>query len=210
MHFDVVDIDGVSALEALETTRSLGDVDVEGPMVATPRGWHGYLAPTGRGNTVNLGGIPGVDWRGKNGYVVAPPSVNRKGGAWDWVENRGPNVPTVSAPRWVMSLFDLRPESSGGPVGPGPYGGRTGYGAAALEHEAGRLVLAQEGARNDQLNRSSFALGQLVRARALDAEEVGSVLLYVALRIGLGEAEATATIRSGMEAGIRNPRRVAS
>jgi hypothetical protein len=207
-HFDVFDIDGVSPLEALETARSLGDGDMEGPMVSTPRGWHRYAAPTGLGNTVKLGGIPGVDWRGRGGYVVAPPSVSESGGAWDWVENRGPDVPIVPAPRWVLSLFDPRPDSSGGSAGPARYVGHTGYGAAALERELGQLVMAPEGARNDQLNRSAFKLGQLVRARALTAEEVGKSLLSVALRIGLGDTEATATIRSGLAAGIRDPRKV--
>ena len=70
--------------------------------------------------------------------------------------------------------------------------------------------MAPEGTRNDQLNRSAYSIGQLVGAGVLDAEEAGSALLNAAMRTGLSEREATATIRSGMIPGIRNPRRVAS
>jgi hypothetical protein len=78
--FDVLDIDGPDALASLEAIMPLAvdpdeDPVIIGPTVKTPRGWHIYMAPTGRGNTTNLGGLAGVDWRGKGGYVVAPGSV---------------------------------------------------------------------------------------------------------------------------------------
>ena len=78
--FDVLDIDGPDALERLESFSESqpGDQDIEGPTVATPRGWHCYLKPTGKRNTVSLGGLEGIDWRGKGGYVVAPPSVSER------------------------------------------------------------------------------------------------------------------------------------
>jgi hypothetical protein len=81
--FDVLDIDGQDALDALNAWAELnGGPDyppLEGPTVRTPRGWHVYVAPTGHGNTVNLGGILGLDWRGIGGYVVAPPSMMKDG-----------------------------------------------------------------------------------------------------------------------------------
>jgi hypothetical protein len=69
--------------------------------------------------------------------------------------------------------------------------------------------MAPEGTRNDQLNRSAYVLGQLVGARVLGAEAAGTALLNAAMRTGLSEQEATATIRSGMASGIRHPRKVA-
>jgi hypothetical protein len=228
--FDVLDIDGPEALEALEAVGGpaivkeidgllVCDDDVEGPTVSTPRGWHCYVAPTGRGNTVKLGGLADVDWRGVGGYVIAPPSVKDDGGTWDWMTGStldlGPDTEIRPAPAWVLSLFDRRQGGDTPPGGTTPPGiprhaGRTGYGAAALERELGRLASAQEGTRNHQLNRSAHALGQLVGAGALMAEETGQALLMVADRIGLTAHEAEATIRSGLIAGIRSPRKVKS
>ena len=71
--------------------------------------------------------------------------------------------------------------------------------------------MTQVGNRNHKLNAAAYCLGQLVGTRILDAEETGQALLRVAIGLGLSEAEATATIRSGLSAGIqKNPRRVAS
>jgi hypothetical protein len=219
-HFDVLDVDGPQALTALEESGPFGDPDVEGPTVATPRGWHVYVEPTGRGNTVNLGGLAGVDWRGRGGYVVAPPSCKADGGTWDWMTGTpldlGPDTPIVPAPRWVLALFDrgVAPTGQLLPVGtatPTPRGaGRTGYGAGALEREVGRVTMAPVGARNHQLNRSAFNLGRLVMQRSVTAEESGNALLRAAVSAGLGEAEALATIRSGLRSGIDAARRVTS
>lgn len=220
--FDVLDIDGPAALDALEGAGPPAEVrmvdgaavcadDIEGPTVATPRGWHVYVAPTGRGNTVNLAGLPGVDWRGVGGYVVVPPSTKPDGTAWEWLRpsglDLGPDTPIRPAPAWVLALFDRREAPATAPVGSVRHEGRTGYGAAALERECGRLAVAVEGERNDQLNRSAHSLGKLVASRDLDAEEAGCHLLRVAIRIGLGEPEAIATIKSGLAAGVRSPRR---
>ena len=228
--FDVLDIDGPGALEALEAVGGPAIVrevdgllvcadDVEGPTVSTPRGWHAYVAPTGRGNTVKLGGLADVDWRGRGGYVIAPPSVKDDGGTWDWMTGSaldlGPDTAIRPAPAWVLGLFDRRQGGGAPPGGVTPPGvprhaGRTGYGAAALERELGRLSVAPEGTRNHALNKSAHALGQLVGAGALMAEETGQALLLVADRIGLTPGEAEATIRSGLIAGIRSPRKVRS
>jgi hypothetical protein len=213
--FDVLDIDGPDALERLEARNDCPPgADGEGPTVATPRGWHRYVAPTGRGCAVNLGGLAGIDWRGRGGYVVAPPSVRDGGGSWDWtagsLSGLTPDALFAPAPAWALRLFDCRSRPASVTSSVPRHPGRTAYGSAALERELGRLVMAVEGTRNDQLNRSAHALGQLVGARVLTAQEVGNALLTAALRIGLDEAEADATIRSGMTAGIGQPRKVAS
>jgi hypothetical protein len=207
--FDVLDIDGPDALDRLEVwSEDKPGTDVEGPTVATPRGWHCYVAPTGAGNTVNLGRLAGVDWRGRGGYVVAPGSHKTDGSNWSWT-SQGIDTPIVPAPAWVLALFD-RPERIIGPSALPRHAGRTGYGAAALERELGRLSVAPEGTRNHQLNKAAHSLGQLVGSGALMAEETGEALLITAERIGLTAHEAEATIRSGLIAGIRSPRKVRS
>jgi hypothetical protein len=81
-----------------------------------------------------------------------------------------------------------------------------GYGAAALRDELEHLSRATEGTRNNTLNTAALHLGELVAGGELARGEVEQALLDVALRIGLGEREAVATIKSGLDAGARNPR----
>jgi hypothetical protein len=86
--------------------------------------------------------------------------------------------------------------------------GRTAYAEAALAGELAKLARTPEGARNTQLNASAYALGQLIGAGVLDRGEVEAQLEAVALAIGLSERETHATIRSGLEAGLREPREI--
>ena len=67
-----------------------------------------------------------------------------------------------------------------------------------------RLLVGQ---RNHGLNRAAFRLGQLVAGGELAADLVHDELLAAALSTGLGEREATRTIRSGLRAGEGSPRR---
>ena len=94
-----------------------------------------------------------------------------------------------------------------GPVSALPrHAGRTGYGAAALERELGRLALSQPGGRNHALNASAFNLGQLVAGKALATPEVVHSLFRVARQIGLSDPEIEATVASGLRAGMHTPR----
>ncbi len=80
------------------------------------------------------------------------------------------------------------------------------YARAALDDEVNRVRNAPEGTRNDALNRAAHALGQLVGAGALDRGDVERALVGAALAAGLGEREAERTIRSGIDAGEKEPR----
>jgi hypothetical protein len=223
--FDALDIDSAGAdvelgARAVELD-AVTDDDVSGglgPMVATAAGWHLYYA-TGRANRTAI--VPGVDWRGTGGYVVAPPSMHHAGVAYEWQLGCGPDTPIPPVPVWLAAVYD------GGRPTPSPsmridthtLPGRTGststadrrqsYACKALESELGRLVLTPVGGRNDALNRAAHALGQLVGAGLLDLGHVVDSLLAVAAHIGLQEHEAERTIESGLRAGIAQPRKVA-
>jgi hypothetical protein len=82
------------------------------------------------------------------------------------------------------------------------------YGCAALEREVGRVVMSPVGVRNDALNRAAHSLGQLVGGGSLDLPTVIPALERAGLGAGLEYQEVRATIKSGLGAGMRSPRRV--
>lgn len=79
---DVVDVDGLegqsSRAQHWDNIFAAIDADCIAKVI-TPRpgGMHIYVPATGDGNSAGI--VPGVDYRGRGGYVVAPPSVNEQG-----------------------------------------------------------------------------------------------------------------------------------
>jgi len=196
---DVADVDSPGGWHGLR--HLLGGALPAGPQVRTGGGgWHFWFRPTGFGNRVRL--LPGVDWRGAGGYVLAPPSRHAAGTTYYWVIRPGGEPP--SGPPALRDLI-------AGPDPPVPPGGSGAivhpdrYAAVALAAEADRVARASVGTRNDTLNRAAFALGRLVGAGLLDTATVTRELLAAARRAGLGRAETIRTIRSGLGAGRRQP-----
>lgn len=92
--FDVIDIDvpeGATALNRL----IVDDVipEVHGQVATSSGGLHLYILPTSGGNRAGL--LPGIDYRGRGGYVVAPPStLGSVGRAWSWISAPSPVITT--------------------------------------------------------------------------------------------------------------------
>jgi len=105
------------------------------------------------------------------------------------------------------------PSSLNGAASSG-HGSNSRYAEAAFEKEIAVLQSTSNGSRNDQLNRSAFALGQFVGAGALERSTVESTLENTAAALGLvqddGLSSVRATIRSGIEGGLPQPRQVPS
>lgn len=70
---DVIDIDGPAGVKSW--AQVIDQLPTPLGLVSTPRdgGNHHYIAASGGGNKANI--MPGIDTRGKGGYVVAPPSI---------------------------------------------------------------------------------------------------------------------------------------
>lgn len=145
----------------------------------------------------------GIDIRGDGGYVIAPPSRHVQGGVYA-PEGKSKVVPEL--PDWLLS--ELRPPSRPGPPAEVRYptANASAWAQAALTSEYQRLLEAPEGTRNNTLNRAAFRLGQIVGHGELAEPDVERLLLDGAMTIGLTEREATATVRSGLEAGEQAPR----
>lgn len=69
--FDVIDLDGPVGIESFSGLSEDKIPEIHGK-VSTPRGFHLYVAATGDNNRAGV--LPGIDYRGEGGYVVAPPS----------------------------------------------------------------------------------------------------------------------------------------
>jgi len=82
------------------------------------------------------------------------------------------------------------------------------YVEAAVKKEFDKLRAAANGDRNNQLNKSAQALGQLTAAGVLNRAGVESELASAAAAIGLPASEAATTIQSGLNAGEKEPRQL--
>jgi Bifunctional DNA primase/polymerase, N-terminal len=203
--FDVLDVDSGQGVEALRAALSIQPMEHAGPVARTGGGgWHLLYAPTGLGNRVRI--LPGVDWRGRAGLIVAPPSQHRSGHRYTWVRPLTATLPAVPAGLQRLLAPPAAPRTTLPPA-PTPTGHAGGYGRAALARERAAVATAPPGRRNATLNRAAFNLGQLVAAGLLDAEEVRVVLVAAALEAGNPEAKARATIASGLAGGAAKPRR---
>jgi hypothetical protein len=211
--FDVLDVDGPAGAHAIRTLAATHGLVSSGPLVRTGGGgWHYYLRPTGLGN-VRPAGLAHVDWRGRGGYVVAPPSRHASGQPYQWATNRDLNTPPGTVPAVLLERLERRPPQR--PVGrielPAVGDGPSDrYARAALAEELARVAAAPAGQRNRQLWESTRNLYNLVATGALDHRQVDQGLLDAAERCGLLTDEPRQTRRtlaSGRQVGLAHPGR---
>jgi hypothetical protein len=213
--FDVLDVDGPAGERAIGQLAAAHGLASSGPLVRTGGGgWHFYLAPTGLGNNRPIG-LAHVDWRGRGGYVVAPPSRHASGHPYQWLAGRDLHTPAGPVP--TVLLQRLQPRQLQRPTGPvqlptAADGSGEPYARAALAQELARVAAAPVGQRNQQLWESTRNLYNLVATGALIEREVQQGLLAAADRCGLLAEEPRQTRRtltSGRQVGLAHPGRPA-
>jgi hypothetical protein len=146
----VIDLDGPTG-EA--TAKEIGLLDIETLTARTGRGRHLYFLHPG-GTVSNRGIGEGIDVRGNNGYVAAPPSVHPNGSVYEWID---PSCPVQPLPECVRVLLNR---------------GTPGKSRQATRGELNSGAIL-EGARNNYL--TSHA-GKLF-ARGMSEEEVLALVL---------------------------------
>lgn len=99
VRFDVIDVDVPEGLPTLERLKAQ-ECDVHGWVDTASGGVHLYVTPTGHTNKGRW--MPGVDYRGEGGYVVAPPSVTDTDG-WVW---KHPPSPLITGRGDCYGVFD--------------------------------------------------------------------------------------------------------
>lgn len=212
---DALDLDGEEGCESFDNWCADRHMSVDFstlPCVVTPSGgFHLYFKPTGAGNRAGM--LPGVDWRGRGGYVIAAGSVRADDQRYSWFEEWGATTDPPEAPEDLHNLVvppQIRP---GGTVDvprlryTSDSGGRgTRYGLAALDDEARRVASCGKGSRNAQLNESGFAVYQLVAGGQLDESYATETLTVAGMRCGLSEREIAVTLRSAKRGAENQPR----
>lgn len=184
--FDALDVDYVGWEHSL-------DAFGIGPTVVTPSGgYHVYVSPGG-GNRVRF--MPGADWRGSGGYVVAPPSWSaEKRAPWRWAHF---DLAIPPVPGWLQAWLRAEP--------PVPHAGRgevrnaSAYGEGALRRAERRIKDAPIGQRNSTLNRIAWSLTELVAEGHISLDDLCERLGYAAQEAGLPYEEVKRTLWSAIK-----------
>jgi len=196
---DIDPPDGPKSLAALEAEHGPLPLTVE---ASTPRGGRHLYWQHVEGIRNSAGRIgTGLDVRGEGGFIVLPPSVLSNGGQYRWVKNGAAAI--ADAPNWLVKLM-LPPPAPPRSEPKSPPADIENYVAAAAASELTALSAAQDGTRNDALNRASFNLAGFVKAGALPEDWARGQLEAHAVAAGLSVTEARRTIQSAF--GAAQPR----
>jgi hypothetical protein len=149
-------------------------------------------------NTAALIG-PMIDTRADGGYVLGADSVV-DGRPYALLEDCEP----AELPPWLAKLLTVaqrQERSAPAPATPPkPLRQPDKYVNAAFEREIAAVAGAWEGSRNNQLNKSSYALARFVADGKLDRDLAIAALSRAAETSGLAPTETTRTIRSAFSA----------
>jgi hypothetical protein len=206
--FFVLDIDCKGTVNGFDTLAALeeryGALPVTRTVKTPSGGEHRYFKmpetdPPLSCSTGKLG--PGLDTRAEGGYVIAPPSMNSNGNAYQFVDR---NVEPAPLPEWMIDLL-TKPKKSWQVVLNADFiNDNTPYGQAALDNIVAEMAATPEGQRNDTLFKLSCRLGSLVAGGELSRESAEQIK-DAAAEAGLDTDEIEKTFASGFNAGMQSP-----
>ena len=226
----VVDLDGQAGRRSWQRLLDQHEAP-QTPTVTTPHGWHvWYRLPSNLAVPRVIRLRDGLDLLGDRGYAIVPPSRipcsisparHEPGpctGGYTWTR-RGP---IAVLPEWVGHLAHERDHDDNSMehvsqavttpqrAQEAMRAGRKSYGQTAIDGEAARVAAAHPGTRNHTLNAAAWRLGRLAGGGELDAEQAADALWDAARACGLidddGANQVKRTIRSGLQAGTKQPR----
>lgn len=220
------DVDGTGFVNGYDTMAALCELRGQGLpwldhptlTVQTPSGglqcW--YRVPDGRqwrqGNGVKSGLGWQVDIKAGMSFGIMPGTRTSKGayepvgdtraiaGLPEWLRRE-----LVQAGRWIdpnPPTRSVRPPSVPKDLGR--------YAAKALEDELGELASAQRGHLHESIVKCAWNVGQLVGAGLIDLDAAHDAVTAAAAAAGVSpdERKAQGTIRDGLNAGMRSPRKI--
>eukprot|EP01037_Dinobryon_pediforme_P020757 gene20757-21459_t len=215
----VLDVDNAETMAWLSENRDLPKTLT----VSTPRGFHFYykFPDYDLRNRADLRKLDpslpkGLDIRGNGGFIMGAGSYyvpskeeRAKGkveGPYRFLDGHGLGEVEMSpAPQWLLDVLYVEPY-----VAP-EYDDRPipdAYAAKAYAAEIDAIMSCPSGSRNDQVNKSAYWIGQLVGAGAVEEKRAERDLIDAARLVGQGKDEATASVKSGLKAGIAKPRKL--
>lgn len=186
-------------------------------IVKTPNnGLHLYFSQPSGGTapfTNSRGALPaGCDARGCGGYTIAPGAELPDGRRYE--PNRQFNGSNPPVPDWLAEIVrpaELKKAQPNNRITSHAKSSdrERAYAAAALDAIAHELVTAAPGTRNETLNKAAFRLSGMCARDWIDRAEIEARMLEAATACGLvkddSAAAVQATIKSGIEAGLRQP-----
>lgn len=209
-----LDVDGPEGRAHLDELEQAYDrlPDTYQVITGRPEGFgrhHIYRQPATGPQVRNRDLAPKLETRGTGGYVIAPPSIHPSGrvylaeGSWGQI---------ADPPAWLVALATRERTTPPPPAGPQLPPGDDPVAEKRLKGLAGHLALMDaDTGRNNALNHAAHTCGRLIAADRLDRAHVEHTLTTAAQRCGLdrdpdcGPRGITATIRSGIEAGLTDP-----
>ncbi len=196
LDIDTKGADGIAALKTLEA--KFGPLP-ETHMVRTPSGGVHYYFKMPDGVELKCSAskvAPGIDVRAEGGYVIAPPSKLGDGRSYETVGNGILLWDAAWAPQWLIDLA-----LHGGSEKAFAKIASRGWAYKLLAKRCEEVAKAEEGSRNETLNKCAFAVGILVGQNALDRQAAFDALMEAAKKCGLDNNEARTTIDSGLGSG---------